>query len=102
MAIDSTPSRNEDEYFARMDAELRKSLRERADADRSARIAADRNKCPRDGTALVARESNHVTIDECPQCEGIWLDKGELEILAAGSAQHTGFVGSLLNIFKSH
>lgn len=100
MATESTPSRNEDEYFARVDAELRKNLRAKADADRVARIAADRNRCPRDGTSLVAKESNHVTIDQCPQCEGIWLDKGELEILAAGSAEHAGFLGSMLRIFK--
>ncbi len=100
MAIESTPSRNEDEYFARVDAELRKDLREKANAERAARVAADRNKCPRDGSTLVSRESNHVTIDQCPECEGIWLDKGELEILAAGKVEHTGFVGSLLNIFK--
>ncbi|MEQ1693103.1 MAG: zf-TFIIB domain-containing protein [Gemmatimonas sp.] len=100
MAIESTPSRNEDEYFARVDAELRKQLRDRADAERAALIAAERNKCPRDGSALVAKEHNHVTIDQCPQCGGLWLDKGELEILAGGNAEQGGFVASLLNIFK--
>ncbi len=100
MSTEFTPSRNENEYFARLDAELRKELRERADAERAQRIAADRNKCPRDGTSLVAKEHNHVTIDQCPTCDGIWLDKGELEILAAGQSEQTGFVGNLLNIFK--
>lgn len=100
MAIESTPSRNEDEYFARLDAELRKQLREKADEERAARIAAERNKCPRDGSTLVVKTSNHVTIDQCPTCEGIWLDKGELELLAAGNAEHSGFLGSLLNLFK--
>lgn len=100
MSTDYTPSRNEQEYFARLDAELRKELRAKADAERAARAASDRNRCPRDGTTLVARESHHVTIDVCPQCDGIWLDKGELEILSAGAAEHSGFVGNLLNIFK--
>ena len=100
MAIESKPSKNEEEYFARVDADLRKALRQKADAERAERIAAERNKCPRDGAALVAKVTGHVTIDQCPQCEGIWLDKGELEILAAGDSEHTGFVGSLLNIFK--
>lgn len=100
MAIESKPSRNEDEYFAKLDAELRQQLREKADAERATQVAAERNKCPRDGATLVARVSSHVTIDQCPQCDGIWLDKGELEILAAGNAEHTGFVGSLLKIFK--
>ncbi len=100
MPTDFTPSRNEDEYFARVDADLRKELRARADAERAERIATEHNKCPRDGTALVAKQSGSVTIDQCPQCDGVWLDKGELEILAAGNAQNSGFVGSLLNLFK--
>ena len=100
MAIDSKPSKNEDEYFARLDAELRKELRQKADAERAARVAADRNKCPRDGATLEATNHSHVTIDRCPKCGGIWLDKGELEILEAGNSEHSGFVGSLLNIFK--
>ncbi len=98
--MDSKPSRNEEEYFARLNADLRKDLRRRADAERAAQVAADRNKCPRDGSALVPQASGTVTIDVCPMCEGIWLDKGELEILSAGHVEHSGFVGSLLNIFK--
>lgn len=100
MSQDFSPSRNENEYFARLDAELRKELRERADAERAARVAAEHNKCPRDGTPLVAKVTHHVTIDQCPTCDGIWLDKGELKILAAGQSEQTGFVGNLLNIFK--
>lgn len=100
MATEHTPSRNEEEYFARLDAELRKEMREKANAERAAQLAAERNKCPRDGTALVARETQHVVIDECPACGGVWLDKGELEILAAGDPAKAGFVGSLLNLFK--
>jgi hypothetical protein len=100
MAIENKPSRNEEEYFARLDADLRKELRQRADDERAARVAAERNKCPRDGATLVSKETHHVTIDQCPQCDGIWLDKGELEILAKGQVDRTGFVGNLLNIFK--
>lgn len=100
MATEHTPSRNEEEYFARLDAELRKELRQKADADRSAQVAADRNRCPRDGTSMQPREARSVVIDECPTCGGIWLDKGELEILAAGDTEQSGFVGNLLNLFK--
>lgn len=100
MAIENTPSRNEEEYFARIDADLRKEMRAKADAERAAQVAAERNKCPRDGTPLVPRETHHVIIDTCPTCEGIWLDKGELEILEKAQAEHGGFVTNLLNIFK--
>ncbi len=100
MSSPSKPSKNEEEFFARADAELRKQLRERADAERAAATQAERNRCPRCDVPLVARENHGVTIDQCPQCEGIWLDKGELEILATGKERESGFVGSLLRIWK--
>jgi hypothetical protein len=100
MPTDFTPSRNEDEYFAQVDADLRKELRARADAERASKIAAERNKCPRDGATLVSKHSGAVAVDECPECGGIWLDKGELDILAAGNVHHAGFVGTLLNLLK--
>ncbi|NJD20711.1 MAG: hypothetical protein FIA95_15680 [Gemmatimonadetes bacterium] len=41
-------------------------------------------KCPRCETAgLEEREREGVPIDVCPQCRGIWLDRGELERLIA-------------------
>ena len=100
MSTHSKPSKNEEEFFARADAELRKRLRERADAERAKAAHDARNRCPRCDVALVAKANNGVTIDQCPQCEGIWLDKGELEILATGRERDSGFVGSLLRIWK--
>lgn len=39
-------------------------------------------KCPRcDDAALEERERQSITVDLCPQCRGIWLDRGELEKL---------------------
>lgn len=37
-------------------------------------------KCPvcKDVTLLMS-EKNGVEIDYCPQCRGIWLDRGELD-----------------------
>lgn len=38
--------------------------------------------CPRCGsTTLDERERNGVTVDVCPSCRGVWLDRGELEKL---------------------
>jgi Zn-finger nucleic acid-binding protein len=38
--------------------------------------------CPRCLTqTLVERERDDVTIDICPSCRGVWLDRGELERL---------------------
>ncbi|WP_208347032.1 zf-TFIIB domain-containing protein [Pseudaestuariivita rosea] len=36
-------------------------------------------QCPIDGTQLVMADRNGVEIDYCPQCRGVWLDRGELD-----------------------
>ena len=36
-------------------------------------------KCPNDGTTLLMNERNGVEIDYCPECRGVWLDRGELD-----------------------
>lgn len=35
--------------------------------------------CPTDGSTLVMSERSGVEIDYCPQCRGVWLDRGELD-----------------------
>jgi len=35
--------------------------------------------CPTDGTVLLMSERQGVEIDYCPQCRGVWLDRGELD-----------------------
>ncbi|GGC06882.1 hypothetical protein GCM10011363_24480 [Marivita lacus] len=46
-------------------------------------------KCPIDGTALVIAERSGVEIDYCPQCRGVWLDRGELDKIIERSASFT-------------
>ncbi|GHD49684.1 hypothetical protein D9V29_10865 [Mycetocola manganoxydans] len=36
-------------------------------------------KCPTDSTTLVMSERSGVEIDYCPECRGVWLDRGELD-----------------------
>ncbi|MDF2799992.1 MAG: hypothetical protein K0R85_2736 [Devosia sp.] len=36
-------------------------------------------KCPIDNTELVMSERQGIEIDYCPQCRGVWLDRGELD-----------------------
>ena len=38
-------------------------------------------QCPVDTTTLLMSERQGVEIDYCPQCRGIWLDRGELDKL---------------------
>jgi Zn-finger nucleic acid-binding protein len=44
-------------------------------------------KCPNcTDTALVMSDRQGVEIDYCPQCRGVWLDRGELDKLIERSA----------------
>ena len=36
-------------------------------------------RCPVDETTLVMSERNGIEIDYCPDCRGVWLDRGELD-----------------------
>jgi uncharacterized protein len=36
-------------------------------------------QCPVNGTTLAMTERQSVEIDYCPECRGIWLDRGELD-----------------------
>jgi uncharacterized protein len=36
-------------------------------------------KCPVDSVELLMTERSGVEIDYCPQCRGVWLDRGELD-----------------------
>jgi Zn-finger nucleic acid-binding protein len=38
---------------------------------------------------MVILELNQVEIDFCPSCKGVWLDKGELELLFGNAADKT-------------
>lgn len=36
-------------------------------------------QCPTDGTTLTMSERSGIEIDYCPECRGVWLDRGELD-----------------------
>ena len=38
-------------------------------------------KCPADSATLLMSERQGVEIDYCPECRGVWLDRGELDKL---------------------
>jgi len=46
-------------------------------------------QCPIDGTTLVMTDRSGVEIDYCPQCRGVWLDRGELDKIIERSATPT-------------
>lgn len=46
-------------------------------------------KCPHCNINLVMSERQGVEIDYCPDCRGVWLDRGELDkIIEKSSAGH--------------
>ena len=47
-------------------------------------------QCPVDQTVLQMTDRQGVEIDYCPQCRGVWLDRGELDkiIEKSESARH--------------
>jgi Zn-finger nucleic acid-binding protein len=44
-----------------------------------ARLVRPDMQCPTDGTTLTMSERSGIEIDYCPQCRGVWLDRGELD-----------------------
>ena len=44
-------------------------------------------KCPNCDAMLVMSERQGVEIDHCPQCRGVWLDRGELDKIIERSTQ---------------
>ncbi|MBS1241527.1 MAG: hypothetical protein H6R40_954 [Gemmatimonadetes bacterium] len=95
------PSRNEDEYFARQDADLIKSTRalELAKIQEEAR-RQHLMKCPKDGYDLTTRELHGVQIEFCPHCGGFWLDKGELAVVMEREDK-TGLLGRIVKDLRA-
>lgn len=51
--------------------------------------------CPRCRTPLVIVEYHDIELDWCPACEGLWFNRGEMELLALklGRPAHTPSTG---------
>ncbi len=98
------PSRNEDEYFVKQDAELLKQMRAKLDADRAkAERSQHHMKCPKCGASLQEKHYHHAVVDVCPECNGMWLDAGEAEIIGLSfreeASAHNVFT-DLRNLFR--
>ena len=77
------PSQNENEYFARQDAEWLKAQRAKLDAQRATNDSNTTGmRCPRCKGELRERMFHNVRIDVCTKCHGVWLDAGEMHMLA--------------------
>ena len=97
---DNSPSRNEDEYFVKLDADLIKEQRAKLDVDRQ-RLERRSHymKCPKCGGTLVETDFHHIKIDKCPECGGVWFDRGEIDMLEhVDQSKVRAFVRSLFGL----
>ena len=47
-------------------------------------------RCPNDEATLVMSERSGIEIDYCPECRGVWLDRGELDKILDRAAAEAG------------
>lgn len=45
-------------------------------------------KCPKCDEAMVTRDRNGIMIEECSGCRGVYLDRGELELLIDAESKY--------------
>jgi uncharacterized protein len=81
------PTEQEDEYFLRIEQELKKQILERKKKQISKEDVEKLRelhfmKCPKCGTDLIEIDFKGIKIDECPSCRGMWLDAGEFDAIA--------------------
>ena len=89
---DERKKAKEDEYFVKRERELLAKLKLRQDAEaKEAEMKASLMKCPKCGAPLKERSFQKIQIDQCTGCNGIWLDAGELEQVAA--KENTSWLG---------
>lgn len=100
MAQDKS-KRAEDEFIAKEEAEKTKRLKEQLkeqhlEEQREQTKAVCYMKCPKCGGDLNEITFRGINIDRCLNCDGVWLDQGELEKLAGTEDQSV--VGNILHI----
>ncbi|RJQ50668.1 MAG: hypothetical protein C4526_11345 [Nitrospiraceae bacterium] len=96
------PGEMEAEYFAREEFKKKKKLEE--EKHRQLREEEKRKlrethfmKCPKCGMELIEIDYKNIKIDKCSECEGIWLDAGELETV---SKLEKGGLDKLFGVFR--
>ncbi len=96
------PSRLEDEYIARMEYEKKKKIekekhRKLAEEEKKRLKELHYMRCPKCGMELIEIDYKGIKVDKCSECEGIWLDAGELK--AVSRLEKTG-LDKLFSVFK--
>ena len=96
------PSEKEEEYFARKEFEGKRKIEQ----ERHRKLNEEEKKrlkelhymrCPKCGMELIEIDYKGIKIDECSECEGIWLDAGELETVSKMEKKR---LDKLFGVFK--
>ncbi|MFQ3573652.1 MAG: zf-TFIIB domain-containing protein [Thermodesulfovibrionales bacterium] len=96
------PSELEEEYMARKEFERLKKLEDEKqkkmmESERQKLKELHFMKCPKCGMNLVEIDYKGIKIDKCTDCQGVWLDAGELEQV---SRLEKGALDKLFGVFK--
>lgn len=96
------PSEREEEHFARIAFENKKKHEE----EKHKRLAEEEKKrlkelhamrCPKCGMELIEIDYMEIKIDKCSECDGVWLDAGEMDLVS--KMDKTG-IDKLFSVFK--
>ena len=96
------PTEREDEYFERIEQEMKKQRDERkkkqtSREEREKLRELHLMKCPKCGMDLIEIDFKGMKIDECSACKGMWLDAGEFNAMAKIEKP---VLERLFNVFK--
>jgi hypothetical protein len=87
VAMFDKPSGEEEEYIAKMEFERKK----KAEMEKHKKLAQEEKqnlkelhcmRCPKCGMELIEIDYKGTKIDECSECQGVWLDAGELAVVS--------------------
>lgn len=84
------PSTPEETFFARQELERKRSLAQAQEErlrSEERRVLQEHHeiRCPKCGMELLEFSYQRIRIDQCSNCDGIWLDEGELEQIKRAS-----------------
>jgi len=85
----------EDFYFAAKDRELVEEMKAHLQKVEAATREKHAQACPKCSGKLESYRFMEFVLDRCESCEGIWLDKGELEGILRKAAR--GPLGAFLD-----
>ena len=96
------PSEREAEYISRLEFDKKKKIEEEkhkklAEKEKKRLKELHYMRCPKCGVELSEIEYTGIKVDKCFECNGIWLDAGEME---AVSKLEKTTMDKLFNLFK--